>query len=142
MDIQTRLKEYESKVSRADRQTPLSKGWKDKFPEEGGIYVIWENELPVYVGETSGLKSRMGDLSRPINHPFPKKVTLILSLQKVPIEILRKKISESYKLSYLVVPFGRAEIEEYLILRWRKTLLNKPTKRLLNGKQYRWVEPV
>jgi hypothetical protein len=37
---------------------------------------------------------------------------------------------------------GRSEIEEYLILRWRKTLINKPTTRLLKGEQYSWVKAV
>jgi hypothetical protein len=138
MEVQSKLMEYEKALSQAKKFTPLVRGWKDKFPEEGGVYVLWDNGVPVYVGETSGLKSRMGDLSR----PFPGKVAIILSLCKMPLEKLREAIKNKYKLSYCIIPFGRAEVEEYLILRWRKTLINKPTKRLLAGKQYKWVKPV
>lgn len=142
MDIQKKLKDFEELLVRAEKHVPLVKGWKDTFPEEGGVYVLWENGVPVYIGATSGIKSRMGDISRPINHPFPAKVAIILSLRKSPIEKLRSAIAERYKISYVVVPLGRAEIEEYLILRWRNTLINKPTKRLLNGVQYQWVQSV
>lgn len=140
MDIRQKLEEYEGILVNAERHTPLSKDWRKSFPQEGGVYVLWENGYPVYVGETSGLKSRMGDLSRPVNHPFPAKVAIILALHKAPIKELRAAIERQYKLSYVLVPFGRAEVEEYLILRWRSTLINKPTKRLLNGTQYNWVE--
>lgn len=140
MDIKQKLKEYEDLLVKAERHTPLSKDWRNNFPKEGGVYVLWENGSPVYVGETSGLWSRMGDLSRPVNHPFPAKVAIILALHEAPIKELRAAIERRYKLSYVVVPFGRAEVEEYLILRWRNTLINKPTKRLLNGVQYDWVE--
>ncbi|NRB38350.1 MAG: hypothetical protein HRU20_07755 [Pseudomonadales bacterium] len=142
MDIQKVLEEYEIKISNEIRHIPLSLNWKDNFPDEGGVYVIWENETPIYVGETSGIKSRMGDLSRPVNHPFPKKVAEIYSLKVKgsSLEVLRNEISNRYRLSYLVVSFGRAEIEEYLIIRWRNTVINKSTKRLLNGKQYHWVK--
>lgn len=140
MDIPKKLKEFEDLLTNAEKYVPLVQGWKDSFPNEGGVYVLWDNGSPVYVGETSGIKSRMGDISRPINHPFTAKVEIKLSLQKATIEQLRSAIAKRYSLSYIVVPFGRAEIEEYLILRWRKTLINKPTKRLLNGAQYQWVE--
>ena len=140
MDIQEKLKEYEEALKSADKHTPLAEGWKDNFPENAAVYVLWEKNSPIYVGETSGLKSRMSDLSRPVNHPFPAKIAILLALQKAPIQILRSAIQNKYKLSYIAVPFGRAEIEEYLILRWRKTVINKLTKRLLSGDQYKWVE--
>jgi hypothetical protein len=141
MDIQDKLAKFEEKITSEIRHVPMNPKWKDDFSEEGGVYVIWENDVPVYVGETSGIKSRMGDLSRPVNHPFPKKVAEIHSLTDQSLEVLRNEISNRYRLSYLVLAFGRAEIEEYLILRWRNTVINKPTKRLLNGKQYNWVVP-
>ena len=114
--------------------------WKNIFPDYSGVYVIWDNEKPIYVGETSGLKSRMSDLMRPINHAFTKKIDNKIEAQS--LDELRTYMSDKYKLSYISIDLGRSEIEEYLILRWRKTLINKPTTRLLKGSQYSWVKSV
>ena len=50
-------------------------------------------------------------------------------------------MARSYELAFLAVPFGRKELEEYLVLRYRTHLFNKPTKRLVRGEQYTWVRP-
>ena len=73
IETQQILRKYEDRIFSETRHIPLCQKWKDDFPKEGGVYVIWEDKKPVYVGETSGIKSRMGDLSRPINHPFTKR---------------------------------------------------------------------
>ena len=112
----------------------------NKFLDHSGVYVVWENEQPIYVGETSGLKSRMSDIMRPINHAFTKKISNQYNL--FDLKELRQFMKNNYKLSYITVDLGRSEIEEYLILRWRKTLINKPTTRLLKGEQYSWVKAV
>ena len=51
-------------------------------------------------------------------------------------------MSEHYEMSFIEVQLGRAELEEFLVLRWRGTLLNKPAQRLLRGERYKWVQPV
>jgi len=140
MDIQDILIDYEKKLSSSQKYVLFENDWKKIFPDHGGVYVMWQNEEPIYVGETSGLKSRMADLMRPINHAFTKKIDKMLNPET--LDILRQHMSENYKLSYIKTAFGRSEIEEYLILRWRKTLINKPTKRLLKGSQYSWVKSV
>ena len=140
MNIQDALLNNENKLSSSQRYTLFENNWKEIFPDYSGVYVIWEKEKPIYVGETSGLKSRMSDLMRPINHAFTKKISQKLNTED--LSILRKFMSKNYKLSYLKTDLGRSEIEEYLILRWRKTLINKPTIRLLKGSQYSWVKDV
>ncbi|MBL0703162.1 MAG: GIY-YIG nuclease family protein, partial [Sulfurospirillum sp.] len=55
------------------------------FPNHSGVYVIWKDEKPIYVGETSGLKSRMSDLMRPINHAFTKKINKPLDTDDLEI---------------------------------------------------------
>jgi len=140
MDIQNKLLEYEQKLINAQKHIFFNDKWKEIFPNHSGVYVIWEKEQPIYVGETSGLKSRMSDIMRPINHAFTKKISN--SKKIFDLKELRKFMLENYKLSYIEVDLGRSEIEEYLILRWRKTLINKPTTRLLKGEQYSWVEAV
>jgi YHS domain-containing protein len=140
MDIQDKLLEYEQKLINGKRYIFFSDNWKQNFPNHSGVYVIWENEQPIYVGETSGLKSRMSDIMRPINHAFTKKISNKFNL--FDLNKLRKFMTENYKLSFIQIELGRSEIEEYLILRWRKTLINKPTTRLLKGEQYLWVKAV
>ena len=140
MDIQNKLLEYEKKLINARKHIFFNDTWKGIFPNYSGVYVVWEKEQPIYVGETSGLKSRMSDIMRPINHAFTKKISN--SKKIFDLKELRKFMLENYKLSYIEVDLGRSEIEEYLILRWRKTLINKPTTRLLKGEQYSWVEAV
>ena len=140
INIQNTLLNYEKQLSSSQRYTLFQNNWKNIFPDYSGVYVIWDNEKPIYVGETSGLKSRMSDLMRPINHAFTKKIDNRIEAQS--LDELRTYMSDNYKLSYISIDLGRSEIEEYLILRWRKTLINKPTTRLLKGSQYSWVKSV
>lgn len=140
INIQDTLLNYEKQLSSSQRYTLFQNNWKNIFPDYSGVYVIWDNEKPIYVGETSGLKSRMSDLMRPINHAFTKKIDNKIEAQS--LDELRTYMSDKYKLSYISIDLGRSEIEEYLILRWRKTLINKPTTRLLKGSQYSWVKSV
>jgi hypothetical protein len=53
---------------------------------------------------------------------------------------LNALLAGRFELAFLPVSFGRSELEEYLILRWRQTLYNKPTLRLLQSRQYGWVK--
>ena len=140
INIQNTLLNYEKQLSSSQRYTLFQNNWKNIFPDYSGVYVIWDNEKPIYVRETSGLKSRMSDLMRPINHAFTKKIDNKIEAQS--LDELRTYMSDNYKLSYISIDLGRSEIEEYLILRWRKTLINKPTTRLLKGSQYSWVKSV
>lgn len=140
INIQNTLLNYEKQLNSSQRYTLFQNNWKNIFPDYSGVYVIWDNEKPIYVGETSGLKSRMSDLMRPINHAFTKKIDNKIEAQS--LDELRTYMSDNYKLSYISIDLGRSEIEEYLILRWRKTLINKPTTRLLKGSQYSWVKSV
>lgn len=135
------LEKYEEAIKNAPRVTPLSFiGWANHIPKEAGIYVIWKAETPFYVGETSSLRLRMSDLARPINHSFTKKIARLHKISEAAYADLAREISTHYQLSHIKVELGRAEIEEYLILRWRNSLINKPTKRLLHSTQYQWVE--
>ena len=141
MEVKDALKGYEVALQKALRVAPLSSAdWASQVPRQAGVYVIWQAQTPVYVGESSSLRLRMADLARPINHTFTRKIA-----QKYDIPDcaeLARTVSANYHLSHIQVELGRAEIEEYLILRWRNTLMNKPTKRLLHSTQYHWVKAI
>ena len=139
MTTKKKLLEIEKLLEAGKRYTPFESGWNKTFPNHGGVYVLWKGKIPIYVGETSSIRSRMADLMRPVNHAFTKKTGI--SSKVTCIVELRKYITENYKLSFVEIDFGRSEVEEYLILRWRNTLINKPAKRLLIGPQYSWVKP-
>lgn len=141
MSVREALEKYEKSIESALRITPLSSsGWAGQMPREAGVYVIWHAETPIYVGESSSLRLRMADLARPINHTFTKKIARRHKIAETDYAELARTISMNYRLSHIQVELGRAELEEYLILRWRNTLMNKPTKRLLHSTQYHWVE--
>ncbi|RWX85884.1 hypothetical protein [Pseudomonas aeruginosa] len=143
MEVKDALKGYEVALQKALRVAPLSSAdWASQVPRQAGVYVIWQAQTPVYVGESSSLRLRMADLARPINHTFTRKIAQKYDIPEADCAELARTISANYHLSHIQVELGRAEIEEYLILRWRNTLMNKPTKRLLHSTQYHWVKAI
>jgi len=134
------LERYESDLRGAARRILMSApAWAEDVPLEAGVYAVWEGDVPIYVGETSCLKARMSDIGRPVNHSFARKLCKALLLSPTSLDELAAAMRKSYLLSFVAIPFGRAEVEEYLVLRWRQTLVNKPAKRLLRSPQYHWV---
>ena len=138
--VRSKLEGYEETLSSSARLSPLSAvDWASEVPLEAGVYVIWQRKKAIYVGQTSCLRARMIDLARPVNHTFSRKTCKALDIPESSLEQFTKAMKK-YKLSYIEVPFGRAEVEEYLVLRWRESLINKPAARLLKSPQYSWVE--
>lgn len=134
-----KLLEIEQRMIKAPRRSVLGgEDWAENIPELGGVYVIWDSSTgdPVYVGETCHLNHRLGDLKQKTRHTFRRKIAKILNLEDLSNLDLSKKISERYELSYLRIPFGRKEVEEFIVLRWSETLINKPQGRLRLSKNY------
>jgi hypothetical protein len=141
--LKATFEDIERQLEQAPRLQPLlTADWAANLPGEAGVYVLWEANYPLYVGETSSLRLRMSDLGRAVNHTFSRKIAKQFALSNSNPVALASILSTQYELCYVTVPFGRKEIEEYLILRWRATLLNKPTRRLRYSSQYQWVKPV
>ncbi|PHN43189.1 hypothetical protein AO254_18370 [Pseudomonas syringae] len=143
MSIQQSLRAYESALSAAPRRVVGERQkWANDVPQDAGVYVLWKDESPTYVGETSSLRSRMRDLTRFENHTFARLTCKHFSIATADKAGLVDILSKTYTLSFILVPFGRKEVEEFLILRWRSSLLNKPTNRLMKGTQYDWVSAI
>lgn len=142
-DIRTRLAEFESALLAAKRR-PLcgDAKWAHDVTPSAGVYIIWEKASgkPVYVGETSALLARMGDLGRTVNHTFRRIARKKCGAASSSESDLSAILAARYEIAFMPVDFGRAEIEEYLILRFRKTLYNKPALRLQRSAQYEWVK--
>lgn len=142
MNTQEQLRHYETAIVAAPRRVLAGdSGWKKDITRDAGVYVIWKGKTPVYVGESSALRARMRDLTNFKNHSFAKKTCALFGLCASDKKSLVSAYSSNYELSFCAVPFGRKEVEEYLILRWRSTLSNKETARLLAGHQFSWVVP-
>lgn len=136
------LEQLAKKLQSAGRCTLLGRvTWRNNVPSVGGVYAIWnkKNKKAAYIGETCHLNHRFGDLERTVNHTFRKKVAAILKVVSGNETLLSKKISCRFSISYLPLEFGRKELEEYLILKWTRTIINKPAKRLRLSEQYRSI---
>jgi hypothetical protein len=142
-DARTQLLRLERSLVRRKRFAVFgSADWKTNFPPAPGVYAIWDkgSSLPVYVGQTSNIKGRMGDLGRLVNHTFRQKAAKLLRLTSGDEGALSEKMSKRFVLAFVPVTLGRIELEDYLRLRWQHTLYNQPPKRLLRSKQYDWVK--
>jgi len=137
--IRQKLTGLGMKLRKASRRTLLgSVDWKMDVPSLGGVYAIWSKSSgePVYVGETCHLSHRFSDLTRTVNHTFRRKMARQYRMVRSTDAMLSKRLSKDFKISFLVIDFGRKELEEFLILNWSKTLINKPQKRLLLSHEY------
>jgi len=143
MSVQQSLRDYEAALHAAPRRI-VAEGqkWASDVPQDAGVYVLWRDASPIYVGESSSLRSRMRDLTRVENHTFARLTCKQFSIGVGDQSGLISVLSKTYMLSFILVPFGRKEVEEFLILRWRATLFNKPTMRLMKGTQYDWVSAI
>jgi len=132
-------------TSAARRRLTASADWFADVPQRAGVYAIWDIDTAelVYVGETSDLRARFVDLGRYENHTFRRTAARLLRVPRAAgEEQLSAAMARRFEIGFCQVAFGRAEVEEYLILRYRRTLLNKPARRLLRGDQYAWVTPL
>ena len=140
--IQRQLRALEHALRTARRRQPFrASTWAADVPSEPGVYALWNRKtgVPVYVGETSSLKHRMRDFGRSVNHTCRRKLAQRHGLDGADEATLSAAIGGHYRLSFLRVPFGRAELEEYLLVRWRKTLLNSPTPRASISERFTWA---
>ena len=116
--------------------------WRTGIDKKPGVYVIWRTrgkQQAVYIGETSLLKERLGDLGHWRNHTFTCQIQENLKdtgKSHTP-EAIRSYIKPHFLLSYLPLDFGRKEVEEYLIDEWeteRPKGFNRVPSRYRQGK--------
>lgn len=143
MKVRKTLETLEQKLHSAPKHSIfLSDSWASEITLEAGVYAVWtiKSHAPEYVGQTTSLRHRMRDLGRQINHTFPRGIAKKMK-NNPNDEAVRKAISRTHVVSYIEVQIGRAELEDYLRLRWRETVMNGPANRLLQGERYKWIMP-
>lgn len=79
----------------------------------------------------------MSDIGRSVNHTCRRKIAELLELQSSDEVVLSQAMAKRYVISFIEVQLGRAELEEYLVLRRRQMIVNKPATRLLRGTRYK-----
>lgn len=116
----------------------FDRGWPKEFPDEAGMYVIYDKGEVSYFGETGNIRGRMKDLRRTLNHSFRRSLGYSLfneiatSSEKFTQDIelkLDKYFEEYITVATMPLSFGRLEFEEYLVDEYGDRLLNKKVKR-------------
>lgn len=113
--------------------------WSSSFPNNGGVYLVFDKGVLIYVGESANVKERMKDFKRTVNHTFRRKLgkhlfknaTIIKGKFSEEIEnYLNQYYLDNISVSAIEVIFGRTEIESNLIQKFKNNgLLNSESKR-------------
>lgn len=113
-----------SRVTQFTRSVPLTQ--RALFPNNSGVYCLFENEILIYVGETGCLRARMKDIFHTMNHSFRRslgkhkyahipEISEVCSKKNFPFDIeleLTKYMESSIRVTHEAVAIGRKEIEE------------------------------
>jgi hypothetical protein len=115
--------------------------WISEVPFLGGVYVLWkpaeEGWVPRYVGESSNLWDRLDEITRLGRHNGLRK----LAANKVKnVSILSDPEIVGLAVSFVVVPVGRKEAEDYLVALWRSTVANKHDQRFKRRSDWKTFE--
>lgn len=143
MDINIILQEHGQKVFDKKNRKPfkISTQWNKDVSTKAGVYAFFDGDRIVYIGETGSLKGRMSDVRRTVNHTLRRAIgnknfsrikgfIKATSKNKFPdhIETMINEYMEKLHVAIVPVMFGRTEIEEYLIDKY-KPEFNSKTKR-------------
>ncbi|MCE5278212.1 MAG: hypothetical protein ABFD92_11960 [Planctomycetaceae bacterium] len=132
--IQMLLEACEQLLLRS-RRIPLllTRDWTRRFPTDAGVYAVFDQNDLVYVGETGSIAARMLDFLSSRNHVLRRKLGNVLfkdvpgfheatSSRRFPNNIeqmVTDYIETRLSVSPVIVPFGRAEIEEHMTAKHR-----------------------
>jgi hypothetical protein len=123
----------------SERTIELTRAWTKTFPIDAGVYLLRENGIISYVGETGSIRGRMSDFLNTRNHVIRKNIghanfsdhiNFTKASSKVKfhdsIEVLVEEwMKSNLKVSVLPVEFGRKELEEYICLNHKPKYNNK-----------------
>ena len=119
----------------------LTRAWTKSHPSDAGVYMLFENGSPVYVGESGSISGRITDMLDSRHHTVrralgEKRFSNIVGYQKATsklkhpdhIEELIDNAVSKLKLCVLPIEIGRKEFEEYIFPKYRPEL-NRKLKR-------------
>lgn len=141
--IQREIERIEKHLFNSDnwRKMELTRKWAKSFSGDSGVYMLFEDEQLVYVGESGSLSGRVMDMLNSRHHTVRRALgelrfknvsgyTKATSSIKYPehIEKLVEETMKGFKISVLPITFGRKEFEEYVESKF-KPELNRKGKR-------------
>lgn len=137
------LKQLEAELFESSKwqDIVLTKEWAMQQPEAAGVYIIFEKDIPIYVGESKNLSNRAENLLNTRQHTArrtlgEKRLYTVAGFKpastknKFPnnIEKLVNEILQTFKICFLPVSsVDRKELKKYIITT-HKPELNKQYK--------------
>lgn len=119
----------------------LTRSWAKKQPQTAGVYMLFDEGKPIYVGETGKISGRITDMLDSRRHTVRRSIgeaffsrqdgyVKATTKQKHPehIEDLVQNHLKKLKISVLPINFGRKEFEEYIFEKYNPAL-NRQSKR-------------
>lgn len=123
------LRQYVETIAKGIAEsTPIPLLKSTGYPKGAGVYCIFCDGTPIYVGESGDLPARMKDLFRTVNHSFRRSLGTYLyaqrsnfvegsSSKKFPSELeeeLTKYMESELKVVVTPIVLGRKEVEEVI----------------------------
>jgi hypothetical protein len=110
------------------RKILMTTEWTKLAPPTAGVYVLIENNKIIYVGESGNLRGRMKDLLDSRHHTVRRTIgkkyysgakgfqeaTTHLKFPPHIEKLVNCHICDRLYMSFLEVPLGRKELEEYI----------------------------
>lgn len=120
----------------------LNRNWSREFFDMPGVYVFFENNNIVYVGETASIKERMRDILDTRHHTLRRKIGALNFSEVIGYKKANSKIKfvpkiedsvsdwmiKKMKLSFIQVSLGRKELEELIIERYKPKYNSAPRR--------------
>lgn len=123
------------------QEVKLTREWGKAQTKESGVYMLFDRDKPVYVGESGSISGRILDMLDSRHHTVRRSIgekrfnevdgyTKATSKAKHPshIEDLVVQTMKSFKICVMPVLIGRKEFEEYIFDKF-KPELNRKVKR-------------
>ncbi len=130
----------ENQLLKQDKKNiELTQGWVELFPSKPGVYVVLENDKPIYVGETGNIRKRMRGLLDTRHHTLRRAVgkrkfckkdgyrdasskhKFPDHIEKLVVEYIKKR----FEICSLPVSLGRKELEERIMVKYDTKYNNK-----------------
>ncbi|MBC3926697.1 GIY-YIG nuclease family protein [Undibacterium sp. CY21W] len=124
------LRQYVETIAKdiAESNAPMPLKKSKEYPKGAGVYCIFRDGTPIYVGESGDLPARMKDLFRTVNHSFRRSLGTYLyaqrsnfveasSSKKFPSELeddLTKYMESELTVVVTPIVLGRKEVEEVI----------------------------
>lgn len=111
---------------------------RETFPPKPGCYLIREKGVIRYIGETRNLRARMMESKRTYNHTLKSYIGKQLfgrweggrtRYSDDEEEKINNYLSKHVTIAFLIVNFGRKELEEQMVKNYRNVLFNKISRR-------------